>query len=442
MESCCPPPPPEQPAKSLEESWVTLATDDTYAFGALVLGYSLREVRTRYKLTVLVTRDVGAVMRHLLAQAFDDIELVTLLRGRDPLGCPAREADGVACSYTKLHIWRLQQLSKGVFLDADTLVVANCDELFQRRELSAVPLRGWPDLFDTGVFVFQPSEKTHGLVMKVAREMASFDGVDRGVLNEVFGQRWRRDLALRLPFTYNLQGSAGRPFFDRAYQKFGESGTKIVHFWGVDKPWTQVYDWSMARVHPSPDCQHHPQHLQMWWDLFSRHVQPKLARHPCGDEGRKPGLVCREEICTPLYREEPSTAVPTDTTEPASPGTCGTLNSKTEASNEEAATKSSPSVRTRNQSVASLLNILGDTSIANIMQGSSRSDVARHDEDRYDAWERGEMDYTGADAFANIQRRLDEAIKGPQGSEKHEADEMDKHGSLSESTYLDVLTDS
>ncbi|XP_037562150.2 glycogenin-2-like isoform X1 [Dermacentor silvarum] len=181
--------------------------------------------------------------------------------------------------------------------------------------------------------------------------------------------------------------------------------------------------------------------MRWLWDVFSRHVQPKLARHPCGDEGRKPGIVCRDEICTPLYREEPAAPVPADTTDPSSPGSSGTLNSKTEASNEEAASKASPSVRTRNQSVASLLNILGDTSIANIMQGSSRTDGARHEEDRYDAWERGEVDYLGADAFANIQRRLDEAIKGPPGSEKHEVDEMDKRGSISESTFLDVLTD-
>ncbi|KAH9376114.1 hypothetical protein HPB48_012825 [Haemaphysalis longicornis] len=85
-------------------------------------------------------------------------------RGRDELGFPARAVDDVACSYTKLHAWRLLHLSKGVFLDADTLVLSNCDELFERRELSAVPLRGWPDLFDTGVFVFQPSEKTYGTV--------------------------------------------------------------------------------------------------------------------------------------------------------------------------------------------------------------------------------------------------------------------------------------
>lgn len=440
MESCYASPATDLSGKDVQQSWVTLATDDTYAFGALVLGYSLREARTRYKLTVLITRDVGAVMRHLLAQVFDDIQLVTLLRGRDPLGCPTRESDGVSCSYTKLHVWRLQRLSKGVFLDADTLVVANCDELFQRRELAAAPLRGWPDLFDTGVFVFEPSERTYGLVMKTAREAASFDGVDRGILNEVFGHRWKKDLALQLPFIYNLQGSAGRVFFDRAYLKFGSSGAKIVHFWGADKPWTQTYDWSKSQVHPNPDCQHHPEHLQMWWDVFGRHVQPKLARHPCGDQGRKPGIVCREEICAPFTKEEHAAVA--ETTDVTSPGTAGTLTPRTDEESNSSTSKASTSGRARNKSVASLLNILGDTSIANIIEGSSRTSEPRHEEDRYDAWERGEMDYMGADAFANIQRRLDQAIKGPPGAEKHEKDEAERAESISEPTYLDVLTDS
>lgn len=128
-----------------------------------------------------------------------------MLSGKDPLGCPDRHRDNVRASFTKLHCWRLANLSKGVFLDADTLVLANCDELFQWREFSAAPLRGWPDLFDTGVFVFQPSAKTHGLVMKFARDTASFDGVDRGILNDLFGREWKADLQLQLPFTYNLQ---------------------------------------------------------------------------------------------------------------------------------------------------------------------------------------------------------------------------------------------
>ncbi|KAG0434188.1 hypothetical protein HPB47_019285, partial [Ixodes persulcatus] len=69
-------PPPEV---KTDEAFVTLATNDVYAFGALVLAYSLRDVHTSKKLVVLVTRDVGVVMKHLLSQVFDDIQQVTLL---------------------------------------------------------------------------------------------------------------------------------------------------------------------------------------------------------------------------------------------------------------------------------------------------------------------------------------------------------------------------
>lgn len=436
MEFCCPT--PRDTTAEIRQSWVTLATNDTYAFGALVLGYSLRDARTVFKSTVLVTRDVNAVMRHLLSQVFDDIQQVTLLRGRDELGFPSRAVDDVACSYTKLHVWRLLHLSKGVFLDADTLVLSNCDELFERRQLSAVPLRGWPDLFDTGVFVFQPSEKTYGTVMKTARENTSFDGVDRGVLNEVFGRQWRSELSLKLPFVYNLQGSAGRPFFEKAYEHYGVQGAKIVHFWGIDKPWTQAYDWTTGQVHPSPGCQHNREHLQKWWDVFARHVQPKLARHPCGDTAKRPGLVCRQEICKPLTtntEEKASTATPCTSVE-------SQQTFKAEASEDSASTTKATlgGVRTRNQSVSSLLAILSDTSVANIFQGASRGDVSRVDEDRYEAWERGEVDYEGLDSFANIQRMLDAAINAPRQPDK------EKKASVcelppEEASFIDVITD-
>ena len=42
-----------------EESYVTLATNDNYAFGALTLGHSLRKVNTTRQLTVLITTGVS-----------------------------------------------------------------------------------------------------------------------------------------------------------------------------------------------------------------------------------------------------------------------------------------------------------------------------------------------------------------------------------------------
>lgn len=44
-----------------------------------------------------------------------------------------------------------------VFLDADTLVVSNVDELFERPELSAAPDKGWPDCFNSVSVLFLPS---------------------------------------------------------------------------------------------------------------------------------------------------------------------------------------------------------------------------------------------------------------------------------------------
>ena len=79
-------------------------------------------------------------------------------------------------TFTKLHAWNLTQYKKCVFLDADTLVLQNVDELFHHAELSAVPDVGWPDCFNSGVFVFEPSRVTYEALLQYAVQNGSFDG--------------------------------------------------------------------------------------------------------------------------------------------------------------------------------------------------------------------------------------------------------------------------
>lgn len=55
-------------------------------------------------------------------------------------------------------------------------MVRNCDELFDKEELSAAPDAGWPDCFNSGVFVFQPSMETYSALIKMACDEGSFDG--------------------------------------------------------------------------------------------------------------------------------------------------------------------------------------------------------------------------------------------------------------------------
>jgi len=55
-------------------------------------------------------------------------------------------------------------------------VLQNTDELFEREEFSAVPDVGWPDCFNSGVFVFRPSEETYSALLHLALTEGSFDG--------------------------------------------------------------------------------------------------------------------------------------------------------------------------------------------------------------------------------------------------------------------------
>lgn len=55
-------------------------------------------------------------------------------------------------------------------------MLSNIDELFDREELSAAPDPGWPDCFNSGVFVFRPSLETYTKLLEYCSEQGSFDG--------------------------------------------------------------------------------------------------------------------------------------------------------------------------------------------------------------------------------------------------------------------------
>lgn len=55
-------------------------------------------------------------------------------------------------------------------------VLENIDDLFDREELSAAPDAGWPDCFNSGVFVFRPSLETYRDLVQFALSHGSFDG--------------------------------------------------------------------------------------------------------------------------------------------------------------------------------------------------------------------------------------------------------------------------
>ncbi|XP_046485626.1 titin isoform X1 [Neodiprion pinetum] len=256
-------------------AWVTLATNDSYSLGALVLAHSLRRAGTKHDLAILITPGVTQVMREKLASVYSLVQEVNVLDSKDEANLALLARPELGITFTKLHCWRLTQYEKCVFVDADALVVRNCDELFEREELTAAPDVGWPDCFNSGVFVFKPSQQTFASITSFAAEKGSFDGGDQGLLNSYFSDWAHKDISKHLPFIYNMCSTATYSYLP-AYKQFGEN-VRIIHFIGATKPWLQYFDTETSTVHPPSGCNHLQPLLQLWWNIFCENVYPKLS---------------------------------------------------------------------------------------------------------------------------------------------------------------------
>ncbi|ORX93885.1 protein GYG-1, isoform c [Basidiobolus meristosporus CBS 931.73] len=212
------------------DAYVTLVTNDAYFLGARVLAQSLREASTSKKIVCLYTPTVTLPVQKEMSIFFDELVLVDPIDSQDAKNLKVLGRGELGITFTKLHTWRLTQYRKVVFLDADTLPLRNVDELFElEAEFSACPDAGWPDCFNSGVFVCSPSQKTYDELIQLASTEGSFDGGDQGLLN-VYFTNWSR-----MPFTYNVTPNAFYSYAP-AYRYFRKS-ISIVHFIGSHKPW-------------------------------------------------------------------------------------------------------------------------------------------------------------------------------------------------------------
>jgi glycogenin glucosyltransferase len=105
---------------------------------------------------------------------------------------------------TKLHVFRLIEYAKVLFLDADVLPLRPLSHLLALPfDFCAVPDVGWPDIFNSGVMALTPSDGAFEELRALLKSRGSWDGGDQGLLNE-----WRGDSWHRLSFTYNTTPTA------------------------------------------------------------------------------------------------------------------------------------------------------------------------------------------------------------------------------------------
>uniref|UniRef100_A0A4W5R9V4 glycogenin glucosyltransferase n=1 Tax=Hucho hucho TaxID=62062 RepID=A0A4W5R9V4_9TELE len=447
------------------QAFVTLATTDRYCMGALVVGQCLRRHRTTRQTVVMVSTNVSSQARAALGHVFDQVLVVDVLDSGDQAHLSWLGRPELGVTFTKLHCWTLTQYSKCVFLDADTLVLCNVDELFEREELSAAPDPGWPDCFNSGVFVFRPSLITHGRLLEHARQHGSFDGGDQGLLNTFFSDWAVREISKHLPFVYNLSAIAVYTYLP-AYQEYGHNA-KIVHFLGSVKPWN-LRSNSQTNQHTNS---HLEEFVYQWWMEYSylhlliktmshqepvvpiqhagpkQHSQGREEEKPKGREEEKPKGREEEkpkgrEEEKPKAREEEKPKAREEEKPKGREATVSLIEDLTESllrkvtlfTEERRKMLDSPTqpreMRTQRQDVSTEKEGGAGDRTANqdppgpSEEGSEDTDTAfnpmedpateptaaeteEDDLEQRRLWEEGQADYLGKDAFDNIQKKLD-----------------------------------
>ncbi|EMR10480.1 hypothetical protein PNEG_01193 [Pneumocystis murina B123] len=213
------------------ETYMTLVLTDSYLIGSQVLAWSLRDSGSKKHLTALVTKkNLSESTLKALEEVYDEIISVEPIYSKDIDKLYLLGRPDLRSSFTKIHIWAQEKFKKIIYLDADAFCLKNIDELFDLdTDFAAVPDVGWPDIFNSGVFITKPNISVYNSLLNLAKNSISFDGGDQGLLNFYFSN-WKR-----LPFTYNVVPSFSYQYFP-AYYHF-KSKISVIHFAGTKKPW-------------------------------------------------------------------------------------------------------------------------------------------------------------------------------------------------------------
>jgi lipopolysaccharide biosynthesis glycosyltransferase len=220
----------------MKRAYVTLLCGgDAYVPGIEALGQSLIQTGTAVPLVVMVTPEVPTAARQRLSgRGF-------ILRDIEPIKNPRPDCELLyprfALTYTKLRVFDLAEYDKVVWLDADTVVLRNIDELFDRPCIAAASDFFMPDRFNSGVMVLDPSPELFNKLMVSLASCPTYDGGDQGFLNSFWSDWWAMPVEHRLPAVYNIhhfifQFMAAHPGFGKQFM----ADTRIIHY-TLQKPW-------------------------------------------------------------------------------------------------------------------------------------------------------------------------------------------------------------
>ncbi|MFT7561919.1 MAG: alpha-N-acetylglucosamine transferase [Flavobacteriales bacterium] len=186
--------------KNKKYSYISLLSTDDYLPGVLALSKSLELTGAKFPLCVCVIEEISSKVKRILKE--NNIRIITIEK---------LSQDNIATrriwhnTWSKLNVFRLLEFDKIVFLDADTLVCDNLDDLFAKPHMSAVNAGGevfddWVNL-NSGVMVVEPCLSLFDELIEILESSKTIRG-DQCVLIERFPD-WAKCSDLLLGHEYN-----------------------------------------------------------------------------------------------------------------------------------------------------------------------------------------------------------------------------------------------
>ena len=276
-------------------AYVSLLLNDEYLSGVLTLVKSLHDNNCIHPIILLFSKKSISFKTYNILNSSKyfhrlvnvDNDLISSENGELIQLCDYLNRKDLKFALTKLNVWKLIEFERIIYLDCDMLINSNIDHLFDiwlneltENDIIASSDSGWPDIFNSGLFIIKPSINIFNKLIKFHKENYSFDGADQGLLNEYFnlqtnitGGNW-----YRLPFTYNCTLNSNYEYLP-ALIRFKDQ-IKVFHFIGLNKPWKNFnlcFDNNFAKIFESKSSNDLENLYEKWWDTFKSIQIPSIT---------------------------------------------------------------------------------------------------------------------------------------------------------------------
>lgn len=233
-------------------SYISLLTNNEFMPALIAMLDSYNQVKTNYPMAVMVLPEVSKENRDIInflgaevieVSQLHPTKITTEFKGTEDLG---RSYHTCMC---KLHLFRLIQFDKVIYIDADMVFIHNIDELFNNNGLSAVPDPGYSKnncYFNAGLLVIEPSLEVFNSLLNIMENYSTKENWktilgydtskldDQQILYEYF-YSWNTDYHLHLNSKYNTMLSYYNWYNEK--NLYEHKNIKILHMTCSLRPW-------------------------------------------------------------------------------------------------------------------------------------------------------------------------------------------------------------